>query len=226
MCEFKSGIAVRISEEEVRVYTLPLIDSHTVIRERHGIKENGLGMLSNMSTPVELIPHGFPPNFKDSSSWKFNFDSDKPGWWTEGMTEQATRQLMEAAKADFENGNEKEQLEAVKQNGSAIRYIKNPSEAVKMAAVKQRGNAIQFIKKPSEAVKMAAVKQNGYAIKYIKNPSESLQMAAVKQNGDAIRHIKNPSESLQMAAVKQNGYAIQFIKNPSEAVKQFVANLK
>ena len=178
MCEFKSGIAVKINEEEVRVYTLPLIDSHTLIREKHGIKENGFGMLSNMSTPVELIPHGFPPNFKDSSSWKFKFDSDKPDWWTEGMTEQATRQLMEAAKADLENDNEKEQLEAVKQDGYAIRHIKNPSEVVKMAAVKQRGFAIRHIKNPSEAIKMAAVKQDGYAIAYIKNPSEAVQMAA------------------------------------------------
>ena len=224
MCEFKSGIAVRISEEEVRVYTLPFIDSHTEIREKHGIKENGFGMLSNMSTPVELVPHGFPPNFKDSSSWKFKFDSDKPDWWIEGMTEQATRQLMEAAKADLENDNEKEQLEAVKQNGYAIRYIKNPSEAVQMAAVKQRGFAIRHIKNPSEAIKMAAVKQDGYAIAYIKNPSEAVQMAAVKNDGDAIKYIKNPSEAVQMAAVKQDGYAIQFIKNPSEAVQMAATN--
>ena len=134
MCEFKSGIAVKLNEEEVRVYTLPLIDRHTIIREKHGIKENGLGLLSNMSTPVELSPESSPPNFKDSSSWQFQFDDCRPDWWTEGMTEQATRQLMEAAKADLENDNEKEQLEAVKQHWSAIRFIKNPSEAVQMAA--------------------------------------------------------------------------------------------
>ena len=161
-------------------------------------------MLSNMSTPVELIPYGFPPNFKDSSSWKFKFDSDKPDWWTEGMTEQATRQLMEAAKSDLENNNEKEQLEAVKQDGYAIQLIKNPSKAVQMATVKQ----------------------NVLTIYHIKNPSEAVQMAAVNQEGLAIRHIKNPSEAVQMAAVKQDGDAIQFIKNPSEAVKKLVANRK
>ena len=203
MCEFKSGIAVRISEEEVRVYTLPLIDSHTVIREKHGIKENGLGLLSNMSTPVELIPQSLHPNFKKISSWKFKFDADKPDWWTEGMTEQATRQLMEAAKADFENDNEKEQLEAVKQDGYAIDYIKNPSEAVQLAAVKQNGNAIRFIKNPSEAVQMAAVKQNGYAIYFIKNPSKAVQVAAVKQNGYAIRYINNPSEAVKKVAANR-----------------------
>ena len=181
MCEFKSGIAVKLNEEEVRVYTLPFIDSHTVIREKHGIKENGFGMLSNMSTPVELIPHGFPPNFKDSSSWQFQFDDCRPDWWTEGMTEQATRQLMEAAKADLENDNEKEQLEAVKQYGYAIKHIKNPSEAVQLAAVKQNGYAIQFINNPSKAVKMAAVKQDGNAIWHIKNPSEAVQLAATNR---------------------------------------------
>jgi hypothetical protein len=181
MCEFKSGIAVKINEEEVRVYTLPLIDSHTIIRKKHGIKENGLGMLSDMSTPIELIPQKFPPNFKQSSSWKFKFDDCRPDWWTDSMTEQATRQLMEAAKADLENDNEKELLEAVKQNGFAIQFIKNPSEALKMAAVKQNGFAIQFIKNPSEAVQKAAVQQAGYAIKFINNPSEAVKKAALKQ---------------------------------------------
>ena len=175
MCEFKSGIAVKLNEEEVRVYTLPLIDSHTLIREKHGIKENGLGMLSNMSTPVELIPRRFPLNFKKSSYWQFKFDADKPDWWIEGMTKQAVRQLMEAAKADFENDNEKEQLAVVKWNSNAIVYIKNPSEAVQMAAVKQNGYAIQHIKNPSEAVQMAAVKRDGFAIQSIKNPSEAVK---------------------------------------------------
>jgi len=34
MCQFKSGIAVRISESEVEVRTSPLEDSHFVIREK------------------------------------------------------------------------------------------------------------------------------------------------------------------------------------------------
>lgn len=42
--------------------------------------------------------------------------------------------------------NENIQLEAVKQNGEAIQYIKNPSEQIQLFAVKQNGKAIKFIK--------------------------------------------------------------------------------
>jgi hypothetical protein len=120
------------------------------------------------------------------------------------------------------------QLIAVKQNGYAIEYIKNPSEAVQLAAVKQNGHAIQYIKPTDDdswlRVQLAAVQQNGYAIQYIKPTDDDswlrVQLAAVQQNGDAIEYIENPSEPVQLAAVKQNGYAIEYIKNPSAAVRR------
>ena len=43
----------------------------------------------------------------------------------------------------------KKQLGAVKQDGCAIQFIKNPSLDVQLEAVKQYGCAIQFIKNPS-----------------------------------------------------------------------------
>ena len=218
MCEFKSGIAVKLNESEVQVYTLPWNDSHNDIREQHGIKENGLGLLSNNSTPIELVPQSKPIKLNDPDDWKFVFDADRPDWWTDGMTEQATRQLLQAAKADIEMAN-KEPLKAVNQNGRAISYIKKPSEAVQLAAVKQNGWSIQYIKKPYEALQLATVKQNGYVISFIKKPSEKVQLAAVKQEGWAIQYIKKPSEAVQLTAVKQDGWSIQYIKKPSEAVQ-------
>jgi len=46
-------------------------------------------------------------------------------------------------------------LNAVKQNGHAIQFIKNPSEEVQLVAVNQNGNAIQYIKDPSKEVQLA-----------------------------------------------------------------------
>jgi len=43
---------------------------------------------------------------------------------------------------------------------------------VQLAAVRKDGYAIQFIKNPSEAVQLVAVRKDGYAITYIDNPSE------------------------------------------------------
>jgi len=99
MCQFKSGIAVRISESEVEVRTSPFEDSHTNIREKFNISEDNLG-LSRYSTPVELIPTKL--DFEDNSCWKLVFDSSKPDWWEDGMTEKATIQLLKAAKEDFD----------------------------------------------------------------------------------------------------------------------------
>ena len=96
------------------------------------------------------------------------------------------------------------------------------SPEVQIAAVKQNGWAIDFIKNPSPEVQMAAVKQNGEAIRCIENPSPEVQMAAVNQDGEAIIHIKNPSPEMQLVAVKQNGGAIRFIKNPSPLVVKYL----
>ena len=99
MCQFKSGIAIRISESEVEVRTSPLEDSHTNIREKCNIRENTFG-LSRYSTPVELIPTKL--DFEDNSCWKLVFDDNKPDWWTEGMYDQCIDQLFKAAKEDFD----------------------------------------------------------------------------------------------------------------------------
>ena len=96
---------------------------------------------------------------------------------------------------------EKEQIEAVKRNGNAIRYIPNPSTEAQIEAVKQNEYAIQHISNPSPEVQLEAVKQYGNAIQWISNPSTELQIEAVKQNGDAIRFISNPSPEVQTEAV-------------------------
>jgi len=98
---------------------------------------------------------------------------------------------------------EKEQLQAVKQNGYAIRWISNPSTEVQLQAVKQYGNAIQRISNPSPEIQLQAVKQNGNAIQFIPNPSPEVQIEAVKQNGYAISYIHNPTEEAQIEVVEK-----------------------
>jgi hypothetical protein len=123
------------------------------------------------------------------------------------------------------------QMIAVRHDGRAIQFIKNPKEKVKIAAVQQNGYAIHFIKPTDDdswlRVQLAAVQQNGRTIEFIKNPEEPVQLAAVQQDGSAIRNIMNkdiiPSEPVQLAAVEQDGYLIKLIIDkgiiPSEAVQ-------
>ncbi len=69
-------------------------------------------------------------------------------------------------------------LGVVENNGDDIRYIIEkgfePSERVQLAAVKNDGNAIKYIKNPSEKVQLSAIKNNIKAFEFIKNPYPSV----------------------------------------------------
>jgi hypothetical protein len=129
----------------------------------------------------------------------------------------------------FKSSNEFIQINLVQTYGLTIQYIINkgiiPSEKVQLEAVKQNGSAIHYIENPSEKLQLAAVKRDGSAIYYIENPSEKVQIAAVNQNGWAIYHIKNPSEKVQLAAVKESYEAIIHIINPYLSVIELYEKL-
>jgi len=91
---------------------------------------------------------------------------------------------------------EEEQLEAVKNSGSAIYYIKNASERVQIEAVKNYGFAIRYIKNPSVNVQLEAVKKNGFAIDCIKNPFVDVLLFVCSQTND----------------LKLKGYCVKLLK--------------
>ena len=117
---------------------------------------------------------------------------------------------------------EEAKLEAIKQNGYAIRYIDNPSEEIQLKVVRQNGYTISCIKNPSEQVQLEAIRQNGLAIEFIDNPTEQVQLEAVRQDGYVIRYIKNPSEQVQLESIRQDGCAIEYINNPSSYIKSII----
>ena len=121
---------------------------------------------------------------------------------------------------------QKDKIEFIKKDSSAIRFISNPNKELQLKAVKQNGCAIEYINNPDKDVQLAAIEEDISAIKYINNPDKEVQLKAVKKYyGHAIRYIKNPDKEIQLEAVKQNGCAIGYINNPDkevqlEAVKQ------
>jgi len=48
--------------------------------------------------------------------------------------------------------NKKECLEAVKQNGYALKYVKNQTKKICLEAVKQNGLALKFIKNQTDEI--------------------------------------------------------------------------
>ncbi len=67
-----------------------------------------------------------------------------------------------------------EALEAVKQNGYALQYVKEQTEAICLEAVKQDSDALQYVKEQTEAICLEAVKKNGYALRYVKEHTEAI----------------------------------------------------
>jgi pyruvate/2-oxoglutarate/acetoin dehydrogenase E1 component len=67
----------------------------------------------------------------------------------------------------FDPDNESDCLEAVKQDGYSIAYIKNPSEEIQLEAVKQYAYSIQNINNPSIEIQKAAIYYSGYDIEVI-----------------------------------------------------------
>jgi len=99
MCQFKSGVAVKISEDDVKIFTLKGEDSHTEIRKEYNIRD-GVGAGSTRQTPVELIP---VRGLLKKEDYKFVFDAYRPDWWTDNMTVSATNQLFSAVLAEIVN---------------------------------------------------------------------------------------------------------------------------
>jgi hypothetical protein len=58
-------------------------------------------------------------------------------------------------------------LAAVKQDGLAIRYVKDQTRELCLAAVTQDGEALEFIKNQTEEICLAAVRQSQDAINFI-----------------------------------------------------------
>jgi len=85
----------------------------------------------------------------------------------------------------------KEALEAVKQDGYALRYVKDQTEEICIEAVKQYGNALQFVKDQTEEICLEAVKQYGNALQYVKDQTEEICIEAVKQYRYALQYVNS-----------------------------------
>ncbi|MDR2633596.1 MAG: DUF4116 domain-containing protein [Treponema sp.] len=110
-----------------------------------------------------------------------------------------------------------EKLAAVRENGLSIMDMAQTRELC-LEAVKQNGKALQYIKDTSEEFYLEAVKQNGFALQFIEKQTEELCMAAVSTNGLALQFVKKQTEELCMAAISQNPLAYYYVQDKTEAI--------
>ena len=70
----------------------------------------------------------------------------------------------------FEKWDDKKQcLEAVKQNGYYLQYVKEQTDEICLEAVKQNGDSLQYVKEQTDEICLEAVKQDGDSLQYVKN---------------------------------------------------------
>lgn len=91
-------------------------------------------------------------------------------------------------------------LIAVSIDGMALQHIRDNADKfdeIYERAVKQNGMAIQFIKDPSWWIWHMAASSNGLCIQFADNPSDSLCIEAITNNVEAFNYIRNPSEKVK-----------------------------
>ena len=71
-------------------------------------------------------------------------------------------------------------------------------------AVKQKGWALKFVKKQTQELCLEAVKQNGYALQYVKDQTPELCLEAVKQDGSALQFVKEQTPELFDRMLEEN----------------------
>ena len=129
------------------------------------------------------------------------------------------------------NGYDEICMEAVKNNGLALRYIKNKTPEICMKAVKQNDTVfvLEIINNRTilnySEICMEAVKQNGLALQFIKDISienfTEICMEAVKQNGLALEYIKNQTPEICTVAVNNTKRALYYVSKNIEIVYSF-----
>ena len=104
-----------------------------------------------------------------------------------------------------------------KTNKFIITKIEQTEEICKLA-VKQNGSALRYVGNQTDEICKLAIQQDGYALRYVGNQTDKICKLAVQQNGDALQYVKNQTDDICKLAVQQNGYALQYVKNQTDDI--------
>jgi len=109
-------------------------------------------------------------------------------------------------------------LNAVRQNGNILKYIRNQTKEMVITAILQNGNALEYVKEQTYDICLIAVKNYGRAIKFVRNQTKELCLIAVRANGFNIQHIVDQTEELCIEAVKKYGNALPYVQVQTLAI--------
>ena len=116
-------------------------------------------------------------------------------------------------------------LEAVREDGHALKFVVKQTEAVCLEAVKQEGNNLMHVLEQTREICLAAINNNTYALAHVKDQTPELCLKAIEQSPDAVHYVKDQSKELCLEAIRQDPLALEYVKNQTpelcmEAVRQ------
>jgi hypothetical protein len=125
---------------------------------------------------------------------------------------------------------------ALKQNGCALKYVKNITFELCKIALEENGLALEYINRQDveydyEELCMIAIDNQPLALKFIEEQTYEICMKAVKKNGNAILYAKYQYEDLCYEAINSNANAFQYIINKNydismKSVEKCGSNIK
>jgi hypothetical protein len=128
---------------------------------------------------------------------------------TNEVSGEEVKKVMDMWRKEEDESSKNDYFYALVKNKEFIEIL-NTDRKLQLEAVKQNGHIIQYIRDPDKEVQLSAVKQDGWSIQWIQNPDKEVQLTAVKQDGLNIRFIQNPDKEVQLEAIKQNPKVVQW----------------
>jgi len=104
-------------------------------------------------------------------------------------------------------------LTAVKNNGTSVKYMKNPSYDICLTAVKENGYALQYIENQTKELCLAAITKCPFAIRFVKEPTYEMYMKAIELHGHTLQYIENQTNEMCLLAIKYMVSSIKYVKN-------------
>lgn len=102
-------------------------------------------------------------------------------------------------------------IEAVKQNGLAIKFCSIINDNILKEAVRNNPMALEFIHCQTPALCELAVSINGLALKYVMNKTLECSLIAVNNNGLALEFVIDKTREICEQACANKGLALQFV---------------
>jgi Domain of unknown function (DUF4116) len=96
----------------------------------------------------------------------------------------------------------------------------NQTEEMCMEAVKQYGCALEYVKNQTEKICMRAVKQNCFALRYVRNQTHAICMRALEQDICAIYYVNNKTDAICIESLRYY-YSSRLVFNFSAFCKKF-----